>query len=57
MRTLHIAVHAAEALASVVWRLPSRLLKNSLLAQPGMAATTKRARKRLIRRERVRTCA
>ncbi len=36
---------------------PSRLLKNSLVTQPRTAATTKRARKCLIRRERVRTCA
>jgi hypothetical protein len=35
----------------------SRLLKNSLLTRPWTAASTKQARKRLIRRERLRTCA
>jgi hypothetical protein len=48
--------NAAPIKATPMRRL-SRLLKNSLLTQPWMAATTKQARKRLIRREPVRTCA
>jgi len=35
----------------------SRLSKNSVIARLWMAATTNRSRKRLIRREPVRTCA